>query len=148
MYYGENAFELYIYIYMTSISKEDIIRLEDQCRRLKDKFPDKCAIFVQTNNNIKVNKNKFLVPLSSTFESFVVALKKNIQHDPSIDLQLDIFVNQVSSIKDDVIFSSIFDSYAMRDKENIPLYLYVNYKKKQPAETLVSTASWLTLGLW
>ena len=119
--------------------------LEKQCIHYKDKYPDKCAIFIETDENVVLEKHKYLVPLNSTFKSFTKILR-----DKMPEYKLDILINKVSTIDEDRLFSSIFDSYAIRDNKGIePLYLHVTIlAKKLDTDSNISVSSGWNFGFW
>ena len=125
---------------MNSLSVRDREKLEQQCILLKTKYPDKCAVIVESNPLIKIQ-----VPLEAKISKVINCLKQHLPEEKNNDIE--ILINRLSPVSEDRLFSEIFDAYAFRDRNGKdPLYLYISYRKKQPIVEQPQSSTWF--GLW
>ena len=121
---------------MNSLSVRDREILEQECISLKTKYPNKCAVIVESNPLIKIQ-----MPLDEKISKVIQFLKQQLPDEKDNDIE--VLINRLSPVSEDRLFSEIFDAYAFRDKNGKePLYLYMSYRKKQPEQT----STWF--GIW
>ena len=65
------------------IPQKTIEELQDESKRILEKYPDKIPIIISTkDDNITVDKNKYIVPRNITMGQFIYIVRKKISLGP------------------------------------------------------------------
>jgi GABA(A) receptor-associated protein len=85
-----------------------------ECNLISIKYPKRIPIICEThNNNLKLQKNKYLVPLDLTISQFMMVLRKQMKINP--EESLIIYTENNYVLNGNMLFSYIASIYKNSD---------------------------------
>ena len=104
-------------------SEEETNFLKNKLAKLSKKFPDYIPVFIHTANNIKFNKNKYLVKKDITFASFIYKLKNQSLNSLKKNEALFFFIND-SLVPNSKSFLEIYNEFKNPKTGHLCIFIY------------------------
>lgn len=76
---------------MSYRSEKTFAQRIEECKKISEKYPDRCPIIIENEKNVKILKHKYLAKRDDTFASLVYAVRKQCKLSP--DEALFFFIN-------------------------------------------------------
>jgi GABA(A) receptor-associated protein len=97
------------------------VERSNESLRITKKFPDRIPVIIQPNKNCKlrIDKNKYLVPIDLTISQLLYTIRKKIKLDPAQALY---FFIQESMPNSSVTLNQLYHTHRNQDG-----FLYITY---------------------